>query len=156
MASRGRLVVAVIAAAALAAGTALIIRSRARPESARVVVVGLDGADWQLLDRYRAAGAMPELDRLVREGRSGVLEGDVVERVVDDVLAQPLLVAALQVDDGRQPVEVGPGWVELEALELIGIDLERQVLDLVVAGHGGGHYRPVDAGSSGRAAAQWR
>ena len=79
------------------------------------------------------------------EGRAGVLEGDVVQRVVDDVLAQPLLVAALQVDDGRQPVEVGAGWVELEALELIGIDLEGQVLDLVVAGHGGGHYRPIDA-----------
>src|SRR6187549_342149 len=73
MTSRARILVAVTALAALAAGTALIIRSRARPESARVVVVGLDGADWQLLDRYRAAGAMPELDRLVREGRSGVL-----------------------------------------------------------------------------------
>ncbi len=38
-----------------------------------VVFVGLDGADWQLLDSYLAAGAMPELAALVREGRSGVL-----------------------------------------------------------------------------------
>jgi tetratricopeptide (TPR) repeat protein len=39
----------------------------------RVIVVGLDAADWQLLDGYRADGTMPNLARLVREGRSGVL-----------------------------------------------------------------------------------
>jgi tetratricopeptide (TPR) repeat protein len=38
-----------------------------------VLFVGLDGADWQLLDRYLAAGAMPELAALVAGGRSGVL-----------------------------------------------------------------------------------
>jgi predicted AlkP superfamily phosphohydrolase/phosphomutase/Flp pilus assembly protein TadD len=40
----------------------------------RVIFVGLDGADWRLLDGYLAAGRMPELARLVAEGRSGVLE----------------------------------------------------------------------------------
>ncbi len=40
----------------------------------RVIFVGLDGADWQLLDDYLANGAMPNLARLVREGTSGVLE----------------------------------------------------------------------------------
>jgi len=39
-----------------------------------VIVVGLDGADWQLLDRYLAAGAMPQLARLVAEGAGGALE----------------------------------------------------------------------------------
>ncbi len=39
-----------------------------------VVFVGLDGADWELLDEYMSAGAMPELAALVAEGRSGVLE----------------------------------------------------------------------------------
>jgi Flp pilus assembly protein TadD len=39
-----------------------------------VIFVGLDGADWQLLDDYIARGAMPNLARLVREGTSGVLE----------------------------------------------------------------------------------
>jgi Type I phosphodiesterase / nucleotide pyrophosphatase/Tetratricopeptide repeat len=39
-----------------------------------VIFVGLDGADWQLLDRYAAAGAMPNLARLVAEGAGGVLE----------------------------------------------------------------------------------
>src|SRR5712671_683841 len=39
-----------------------------------VIFVGLDGADWQLLDDYISAGAMPHLAQLVREGASGVLE----------------------------------------------------------------------------------
>jgi len=42
--------------------------------SRRVIFIGLDAADWQLLDDYIAAGAMPNLAQLVREGASGVLE----------------------------------------------------------------------------------
>ena len=38
-----------------------------------VLFVGLDGADWQLLDALVARGSMPNLAALVREGRSGVL-----------------------------------------------------------------------------------
>jgi tetratricopeptide (TPR) repeat protein len=38
-----------------------------------VLFVGLDGADWQLLDGYVAAGKMPELAALEKEGRTGVL-----------------------------------------------------------------------------------
>ena len=39
----------------------------------RVLFVGLDGADWQLLDEYMAAGTMPNLAALAREGRTGTL-----------------------------------------------------------------------------------
>ena len=39
-----------------------------------VIFIGLDGADWQLLDDYLASGAMPNLARLVREGTSGILD----------------------------------------------------------------------------------
>jgi Flp pilus assembly protein TadD/predicted AlkP superfamily pyrophosphatase or phosphodiesterase len=39
-----------------------------------VIFIGLDGADWQLLDDYMSSGAMPNLARLVREGTSGVLD----------------------------------------------------------------------------------
>src|SRR5579872_5757097 len=39
-----------------------------------VIFVGLDAADWQLLDDYIAKGSMPNLGRLVNEGTSGVLE----------------------------------------------------------------------------------
>jgi len=42
---------------------------RARP----VLFVGLDGADWELLDGYMASGVMPNLAALAREGRTGVL-----------------------------------------------------------------------------------
>jgi predicted AlkP superfamily phosphohydrolase/phosphomutase len=39
-----------------------------------VIFIGLDGADWQLLDEYIAAGAMPNLERIVTEGTAGTLE----------------------------------------------------------------------------------
>ncbi|HET8945956.1 MAG TPA: alkaline phosphatase family protein, partial [Candidatus Polarisedimenticolia bacterium] len=34
----------------------------------RVLVVGFDGADWNVIDPLRRAGRMPRLDRLVRDG----------------------------------------------------------------------------------------
>lgn len=43
------------------------------PPSRKVLFVGLDGADWLLLDPYMAAGAMPNLAALVREGRTAAL-----------------------------------------------------------------------------------
>jgi tetratricopeptide (TPR) repeat protein len=48
------------------------VARRAR-QAPPLLFVGLDGADWQLLDRYVAAGTMPELARLIREGRRGPL-----------------------------------------------------------------------------------
>lgn len=47
---------------------------RASRAGRRVLFVGWDGADWQLLDRLLAEGAMPNLAALVKEGASGVLE----------------------------------------------------------------------------------
>jgi Flp pilus assembly protein TadD len=38
-----------------------------------VIFIGLDGADWQLLDRYMGEGKMPNLASLVREGTAGDL-----------------------------------------------------------------------------------
>ena len=38
-----------------------------------VIFIGLDGGDWQLLDQYMRAGAMPNLQSLVREGTAGEL-----------------------------------------------------------------------------------
>src|SRR5512141_819265 len=40
----------------------------AAPPAPRVIFVGLDGADWQLLDRYLADGTMPNLASLARDG----------------------------------------------------------------------------------------
>jgi Tfp pilus assembly protein PilF/arylsulfatase A-like enzyme len=38
------------------------------PQEARVLVVGLDGADWEIIDPLLAAGRLPHLERLIREG----------------------------------------------------------------------------------------
>lgn len=55
-------------------------RTRPVPEIARlarlsnpVIFVGLDGADWELLDDLIASGSMPNLRRLVTEGASGIV-----------------------------------------------------------------------------------
>jgi tetratricopeptide (TPR) repeat protein len=77
MATRARGAAALALTAAVIAAMVLAWRTRSGPAAPRVVVVGLDGADWQLLDRYCASGAMPELARLVREGRPGVLRSIV-------------------------------------------------------------------------------
>jgi len=44
-----------------------------QPAAKRVIFVGLDGADWQLLDRFMADGTMPHLAALVRDGDRRVL-----------------------------------------------------------------------------------
>ncbi|MGA7616288.1 MAG: alkaline phosphatase family protein [Thermoanaerobaculia bacterium] len=41
--------------------------------SRKVIFVGLDGADWELLDEYMADGSMPNLKQLVAEGSGGIL-----------------------------------------------------------------------------------
>jgi tetratricopeptide (TPR) repeat protein len=46
---------------------------RATTTGRDVVFVGLDGADWDLLDRYAASGVMPNLKTLVEQGTGGVL-----------------------------------------------------------------------------------
>jgi Type I phosphodiesterase / nucleotide pyrophosphatase len=47
--------------------------ARATHDGRRVIFVGLDGADWQLLDGYMQAGLMPNLAALAKEGRTAVL-----------------------------------------------------------------------------------
>src|SRR5438270_13321448 len=43
------------------------------PPPPRVLLLGLDGADWHLLDQYCADGTMPNLAALVRSGDKRVL-----------------------------------------------------------------------------------
>jgi tetratricopeptide (TPR) repeat protein len=61
------------AALAIAALAAWLSLPRSAASGGKVLFVGLDGADWQLLDRYVAEGRMPNLAALIREGRPGVL-----------------------------------------------------------------------------------
>ena len=58
------------ASAVATAGSVADIAAQAT-SGRRVIVIGLDGADWSLLDDYVARGVMPALGRLVRNGTSG-------------------------------------------------------------------------------------
>lgn len=51
----------------------LVLAACRQPERTPVLFVGLDGADWQLLDPYLRNGVMPNLAALAKEGRTGVL-----------------------------------------------------------------------------------
>lgn len=61
-----------------------------------VLFVGLDGADWQFLEPLMAAGRMPNLARLEREGSGGVL-------VTEQPPLSPLLWTTMMT--GRGPLE---------------------------------------------------
>ncbi|MBZ5640560.1 MAG: alkaline phosphatase family protein [Acidobacteriia bacterium] len=64
----------------------------------KVLVVGLDGADWEIVDRLASAGRLPNLSRLRREGASGILDSE-----------QPLLspVVWTTLATGRPPTDHG-------------------------------------------------
>ncbi len=49
------------------------IAGRAGPGQGRLVVIGVDGADWQVIDPLVRQGRMPAFRRLVAEGASGEL-----------------------------------------------------------------------------------
>jgi tetratricopeptide (TPR) repeat protein len=61
-----------------------------------VIFVGLDGADWQLLDSYIRKGAMPNLQSLVAEGTAGDL-------LTEHPPLSPLLWTTMMT--GRSPLE---------------------------------------------------
>ena len=48
--------------------------TRASRPARPVIFIGLDGADWELLDDYMASGVMPNLAALARSGRTGTLK----------------------------------------------------------------------------------
>lgn len=66
--------------------------------SGRVVIIGLDGADWEILDRLEADGHIPNLARLRREGASGVLRSQ-------EPMLSPILWTTIAT--GRSPLDHG-------------------------------------------------
>jgi tetratricopeptide (TPR) repeat protein len=56
------------------ASTPILEIARAARTAPPVIFVGLDGADWRLLDQYIDAGAMPNLKQLVSEGTAGTVD----------------------------------------------------------------------------------
>ena len=63
-----------------------------------VIFVGLDGADWQLLDGYIAGGSMPNLARLVREGTSGIL--DTIRPPLSPIVWTTMMTGVSPLDHG--------------------------------------------------------
>ncbi len=64
----------------------------------KVFIVGLDGADWSIIDRLEAQGRLPNLARLRREGAWGVLR------------SQPPLLSPIvwtTIATGRRPLDHG-------------------------------------------------
>ena len=47
----------------------LLFACHAKEQQHRVIFIGLDGGDWQLLDRYMSDGTMPNLRKLVEKGQ---------------------------------------------------------------------------------------
>jgi hypothetical protein len=76
-----------------------------------------------------------------RQDRARFLGGVVVDVVVDDVLADPLLAVARHADHGRHTVEVARD-VLLEPLEHVVLDAHLEVLHDVPVGHA---EEPIDA-----------
>ena len=74
-AARVALLVAAVAAVALIVW--LLARPResaTAPAAPRVVIIGVDGLDWEIARAAVAEGRMPHLERLVEEGASGPLQ----------------------------------------------------------------------------------
>jgi Flp pilus assembly protein TadD len=77
--ARGRIVADKLSARlrlppALASTSSIAEIAAATSQAPPVIFIGMDGADWQLLDHYIQKGAMPVLAQLRREGVSGILD----------------------------------------------------------------------------------
>lgn len=68
------------------------------PSGPRVLIIGLDGADWEILDRLERDGRIPHLSRLRREGAAGVMRAE-------EPLLSPVIWTSLAT--GRTPAEHG-------------------------------------------------
>ncbi len=64
----------------------------------RVLLIGLDGADWEIIDPLAAAGLLPNLARLRQEGAAGILSSE-------EPLLSPIVWTTIAT--GRGPLEHG-------------------------------------------------
>ena len=64
---------ACLATASVLAAGALACAGRPAPDRGRVVVFGIDGADWRVIEPLAKSGRLPHFKRLVEEGAAGTL-----------------------------------------------------------------------------------
>lgn len=74
----------------------------ARALDTRAVVIGIDGADWKVIDALAAAGEMPNLTRLRQRGVSGPIE------TLSDIALSPVIWTS--VATGKTPAKHGISW----------------------------------------------
>ncbi len=77
-------------------------RGGERTLDTRLVVIGVDGADWKVIDALSAEGRLPNLTRLRRAGVSGPL------RTLDDIPLSPAIWTS--VATGKRPAKHGVTW----------------------------------------------
>ena len=68
----------------------------------RAVVIGIDGADWKIIDQLAAEGAMPNLTRLREQGTSGPIE------TLSDIPLSPVIWTS--VATGKTAAKHGIAW----------------------------------------------
>ena len=72
----------------------------------KVLVVGLDGGTWQILDRFMALGVMPNLQRMCKEGYRARLRSSIA-------MITPVAWTSFATG-GRTRASTGylPGWIK--------------------------------------------
>jgi predicted AlkP superfamily phosphohydrolase/phosphomutase len=95
---RGTTAVAAAAVATTAALSALALGPVGDPPDRQVIVVGLDGATWRIIDDLRSEGRLPTFDRLITAGARGELD------TVEPLISPPLWTT---IASGKHPDEHG-------------------------------------------------
>ncbi|MEM6731614.1 MAG: alkaline phosphatase family protein, partial [Myxococcota bacterium] len=75
--------------------------SKPSEEPGRVLVIGVDGAEWNMIEPLVAAGKMPNLRRLMKEGSYGDLE--TIEPILSPIIWTTIAT-------GREPEDHGVTW----------------------------------------------
>src|SRR5262245_64631076 len=91
---------------AVALALALLVscgaQTSARSLDTRAVVIGIDGADWKVIDALAATGALPNLTRLRERGVSGPIE------TLSDIALSPVIWTS--VATGKTAAKHGISW----------------------------------------------
>src|SRR5207244_2912847 len=94
----GLLAVVLSVLVAVAAGGAVWLRGRA---PRKVLIIGIDGADWKIIDRLAAEGAVPNLAKLKKDGTWAELQSQ-------EPILSPIIWTTIAT--GKTPDKHGVAW----------------------------------------------